>query len=68
MVYSTWEITLIDSKYATHKFKMEAYNREDAVKQAMNAAFKQMPTNKFGLAQIAEYKTDGKDMVIHFER
>jgi len=63
-----WKITLVDKDYRTHEYKMEAYDREDAVKQAMNRAFKEMPTSKFGLVEIAEYKTDGQDMVIHFSR
>ncbi len=67
-IYTSWKITLIDRMFQTHEYKMEAYNREDAVSQAMNRAFKEMPQNKFGLVEIAEYKTDGQDTIIHFTR
>lgn len=68
MINRTWQIKLVDKEFRTHSYKVEADGREDAVKQVMNRAFAEMPTNKFGLVEIAEILTDGKETVIHYQR
>ena len=67
-LYKSWKIKLLRNDFIPIEYQLEAENETDAVKQAMDRAFKENAGYKFRLEGTENITTDGESSIKHIHK